>query len=232
MRGIKRKTTACLLAAGILAVLPFCTALAATVENNPEGTTISVLDAGDTMDTNSGTITTNNGTIMTNSGTIATNGRNGIVSQNWSIIESNEGTVENTHGSTSMISSNTGIVGQNFGGKINNNGGTVEYNYEGNVTGTGTVEYNCGGTVTGNKVNYDYPHRIDIFKNSGNDATHLDVSGNPADGMMSSDTDTFYLKDSASLTIAPCFGEQIQSSPTFASGSETNGTLTENEDGS
>ncbi len=99
-----------------------------------------VLDQGDIMQRNDGTVTENNGMVETNNydATVETN--NGTVTYNYGMVETNYGTVSTNYG---MMESNHGTVPENNGTVKNNNyDATVE-------TNNGTVTEN-NGTVTKN----------------------------------------------------------------------------------
>ncbi|MCR5733217.1 MAG: hypothetical protein K6G22_01300 [Lachnospiraceae bacterium] len=99
------------------------------ITTNPQNTTIDVA-AGDTLNTNRGTVTNNNGDIVDNyaSGTVVNNNEN---------VSHNSGTVQQ----------NNDYVGENYEAvNSNNNNGNVYINY-GDVT-----DNNSGGTVYVNSV--------------------------------------------------------------------------------
>ena len=155
----------------LLALLLVCSlpvsAFADTVADNPAGTTVPEIPAGDMMYSNSGTVTNNDGTVTYNHGILTNN--NNFVRENYGTVTNNYGEVNENYGTvttngtlpeseTAAFDANA-IVHFNYGtvttnnGVVNVNGGTVTTN-NGTVEDNGrTVETNSAtGTVT-NKGN-------------------------------------------------------------------------------
>ena len=146
----------------LLALLLVCSlpvsAFAATVDDNPAGTTVTEIPAGDMMYSNSGTVTNNDGAVNYNHGILTNN--NNFVRENYGTVTNNYGEVNENYGTvttngtlpeseTAAFDANA-IVHFNYGtvttnnGVVNVNGGTV-------TTNNGTVEDNCR-TVETNSV--------------------------------------------------------------------------------
>ena len=146
----------------LLALLLVCSlpvsAFADTVADNPAGTTVTEIPAGDMMYSNSGTVTNNDGTVAINDGILTNN--NNFVRENYGTVTNNYGEVNENYGTvttngtlpeseTAAFDANA-IVHFNYGtvttnnGVVNVNGGTV-------TTNNGTVEDNCR-TVETNSV--------------------------------------------------------------------------------
>ena len=152
----------------LLALLLVCSLplSAFAADDNPAGTTVPEISAGDTMGTNSGTVTnnkgaiywnngpgivtTNDGNVTVNVGTVDTN--NGTVYTNNSAVGTNNGTVTTNEGKVTTNSS-SGTVGTN-NGTVTTNNGTVTTNNKTVGTNNGTVSTNSSsGTVgTNNKT--------------------------------------------------------------------------------
>lgn len=129
----------------VASVSPF--AAAGTVPDNPTGSTVGEIAAGDTMKVNSGIVTDNLGEIDTNYGTVATNNSNVVtnnstVTTNNGAVVVNNGTVETNAGT---VTSNAGTLAANTeNGLVTLNAGNVKEN-AGTVTkNTGIVAVNAG----------------------------------------------------------------------------------------
>ena len=144
----------------LLALLLVCSlpVSAFAVNDNPAGTTVSEIPAGDMMYSNSGTVTNNDGAVSYNHGILTNN--NNFVRENYGTVTNNYGEVNENYGTvttngtlpeseTAAFDANA-IVHFNYGtvttnnGVVNVNGGTV-------TTNNGTVEDNCR-TVETNSV--------------------------------------------------------------------------------
>ena len=156
----------------LLALLLICSlpvsAFAATVDDNPAGTTVTEIPAGDMMYSNSGTVTNNDGTVTNNKGAIYWNNGPGIVTTNDGNVTVNVGTVDTNNGTvytnnSGTVTTNNDTVGNNNGwvttnnGTVDNNGRIVETNNgyisvnEGEVkTNNGTVNINAGNVRINN----------------------------------------------------------------------------------
>ena len=156
----------------LLALLLICSlpvsAFAATVDDNPAGTTVTEIPAGDMMYSNSGTVTNNDGTVTNNKGAIYWNNGPGIVTTNDGNVTVNVGTVDTNNGTvytnnSGTVTTNNNTVGNNNGtvttnnGTVDNNGRIVETNNgyisvnEGEVkTNNGTVNINAGNVRINN----------------------------------------------------------------------------------
>ena len=140
----------------LLALLLVCSlpVSAFAMDNNPAGTTVTEIPAGDMMYSNSGTVTNNDGAVNYNHGILTNN--NNFVRENYGTVTNNYGEVNENYGTvttngtlpeseTAAFDANA-IVHFNYGtvttnnGVVNVNGGTV-------TTNNGTVETNYG-TVT------------------------------------------------------------------------------------
>ena len=144
----------------LLALLLVCSlpVSAFAMDNNPAGTTVTEIPAGDMMYSNSGTVTNNDGAVNYNHGILTNN--NNFVRENYGTVTNNYGEVNENYGTvttngtlpeseTAAFDANA-IVHFNYGtvttnnGVVNVNGGTV-------TTNNGTVEDNCR-TVETNSV--------------------------------------------------------------------------------
>ena len=156
----------------LLALLLVCSlpisAFADTVADNPAGTTVPEIPAGDMMYSNSGTVTNNDGTVTNNKGAIYWNNGPGIVTTNDGNVTVNVGTVDTNNGTvytnnSGTVTTNNNTVGNNNGtvttnnGTVDNNGRIVETNNgyisvnEGEVkTNNGTVNINAGNVRINN----------------------------------------------------------------------------------
>ncbi|MGN0982163.1 MAG: hypothetical protein ACI4O0_04645 [Candidatus Limivicinus sp.] len=129
----------------LLALLLICSlpvsAFAGTVEDNPAGTTVLEIPAGDTMTNNNedAIVYTNKGTVTNNNGTVVSNSKNGTVTNN------NEGAIVDTNNGT--VFNNVGTVTDNAG-TVKTNNGKVEHNVDNVQTNNGTVEHNNGTVET------------------------------------------------------------------------------------
>ncbi len=131
---------------------------AAVIPDNPSGSTVAEIAAGDTMVNNWGIVTVNNGEISFNVGTVDDN--NGEVVHNFGTVTDNAGGVVGTNhkdgtvGTDAAVRGGQGTVTNNYG--LVRNADEVGTNYyEGSVTNAGVVGDNFGsvdsvGTVTGN----------------------------------------------------------------------------------
>ena len=157
----------------LLALLLVCSlpvsAFADTVADNPAGTTVPEIPAGDMMYSNSGTVTNNDGAVNYNHGILTNN--NNFVRENYGTVTNNYGEVNENYGTvttngtlpeseTAAFDANA-IVHFNYG-TVTTNNGTVESNNN-IVTNNGTENVNANvsnnyGTVTNNygtvSVNY------------------------------------------------------------------------------
>ena len=136
----------------LLALLLVCSlpVSAFAADDNPPGTTVPEIPAGDMMYSNSGTVTNNDGAVNYNHGILTNN--NNFVRENYGTVTNNYGEVNENYGTvttngtlpeseTAAFDANA-IVHFNYGtvttnnGVVNVNGGTV-------TTNNGTVEDNC-----------------------------------------------------------------------------------------
>ena len=152
----------------LLALLLVCSlpVSAFAMVDNPAGTTVTEIPAGDMMYSNSGTVTNNDGAVNYNHGILTNN--NNFVRENYGTVTNNYGEVNENYGTvttngtlpeseTAAFDANA-IVHFNYGtvttnnGVVNVNGGTV-------TTNNGTVEDNCRtvetNSVTGTVKNED-----------------------------------------------------------------------------
>lgn len=123
-------------------------AAASLLPDNPEGSTVSKIAAGDMMETNNGTVVENNGTVDKNNH--AVNENNGTVNGNYGSVSTNfkNGIVAMNAGDSS-VDQNYGSVGENNGTIIRNySSGTVEENNSNMAFNYGTVNTNCGSVAT------------------------------------------------------------------------------------
>ena len=141
----------------LLALLLVCSlpVSAFAADDNPAGTTVPEISAGDTMGTNSGTVTNNKGAIYWNNGPGIVTTNDGNVTVNVGTVDTNNGTV---YTNNSAVGTNNGTVTTNEG-KVttNSSSGTVTTNNKTVGTNNGTVGTNNNtvttnnGTVTTNK---------------------------------------------------------------------------------
>ena len=147
----------------LLALLLVCSlpVSAFAADDNPAGTTVPEISAGDTMGTNSGTVTNNKGAIYWNNGPGIVTTNDGNVTVNVGTVDTNNGTVYTNNSGT--VTTNNNTVGNNNGtvttnnGTVDNNGRIVETNNgyisvnEGEVkTNNGTVNINAGNVRINN----------------------------------------------------------------------------------
>ena len=160
----------------LLALLLICSlpvsAFADTVEDNPAGTTVPEIPAGDMMYSNSGTVTNNDGAVNYNHGILTNN--NNFVRENYGTVTNNYGEVNENYGTVTTngtlpesetaafdanaivhfnygtVTTNNGVVTVNVGTVYTNNG-TVYMNNSAVGTNNGTVTTN-EGKVTTNSV--------------------------------------------------------------------------------
>ena len=132
----------------LLALLLVCSlpVSAFAMDNNPAGTTVTEIPAGDTMYYNSGTVTNNDGTVNYNHGTVTTNSSTGTVGSNQpgGTVTTNDGTVNYNVGN-GTVTTNNGTVDTNFG-TVTTNNGTVTKN-SGTVANNGTEDNNLNAKV-------------------------------------------------------------------------------------
>lgn len=135
-----KKALTSLLILAMLVSLFASAVFADTVPDNPEGTTVDIVPAGDTMEVNNGTVRENEGTIADNARTengpavVITNTDTGTVERNDGVIVTNDGTV-------GIAKENLPDAGDNAGPPSVGNFGTIE-------TNNGTVEFNQGNIGT------------------------------------------------------------------------------------
>ena len=142
----------------LLALLLICSlpvsAFAATVDDNPAGTTVTEIPAGDMMYSNSGTVTNNDGTVTNNKGAIYWNNGPGIVTTNDGNVTVNVGTVDTNNGTvytnnSGTVTTNNNTVGNN-NGTVTTNNGTVDNNGRIVETNNGYISVNKGEVKTNN----------------------------------------------------------------------------------
>ncbi|MDY4634536.1 MAG: hypothetical protein SO441_03160 [Candidatus Limivicinus sp.] len=142
----------------LLALLLICSlpvsAFAATVDDNPAGTTVTEIPAGDMMYSNSGTVTNNDGTVTNNKGAIYWNNGPGIVTTNDGNVIVNVGTVDTNNGTvytnnSGTVTTNNNTVGNN-NGTVTTNNGTVDKNGRIVETNNGYISVNEGEVKTNN----------------------------------------------------------------------------------
>ena len=82
----------------LLALLLICglPVSAFAMDNNPAGTTVTEIPAGDMMYSNSGTVTNNDGTVTINDGILTNN--NNFVRENYGTVTNNYGEVNENYG--------------------------------------------------------------------------------------------------------------------------------------
>lgn len=110
----------------IIAMTP-SVAFAAEQPDNMTGETVALLEAGDTMSNNHGTITDNQGNIINNYGTVTTNTSTGTITTNRGAVITNHGTVQDHFGE---ITTNYGTIVNNLCGTVNDNQGTIVNDYK------------------------------------------------------------------------------------------------------
>ncbi len=117
------------------------TALAATVPDNPQGSTVPRIYEGDSMNKNDGTVTYNRGTVINNNGTVANN--NGTVT-------TNNGTVTQNYPGRAVVVNNGTVADNNGTVERNASLGTINYNADSSTVtrNEGTVTTNCGTVET------------------------------------------------------------------------------------
>ena len=160
----------------LLALLLVCSlpisAFADTVADNPAGTTVPEIPAGDMMYSNSGTVTNNDGTVTYNHGILTNN--NNFVRENYGTVTNNYGEVNENYGTvttngtlpeseTAAFDANA-IVHFNYG-TVTTNNGTVDTNFGTVTTNNGTVEDNVN-TVEANN-NYIFANEGTVTTNNG-----------------------------------------------------------------
>ena len=144
----------------LLALLLICglPVSAFAMDNNPAGTTVTEIPAGDMMYSNSGTVTNNDGAVNYNHGILTNN--NNFVRENYGTVTNNYGEVNENYGTvttngtlpeseTAAFDANA-IVHFNYG-TVTTNNGVVNVNGGAVTTNNGTVEDNCR-TVETNSV--------------------------------------------------------------------------------
>ena len=122
-----RASKKCMMAimSAMFVMTPVCASLvmplgsyAETIADNPAGETVLVINAGDSMENNYGTVLSNFGTIEYNMGEVRENA--GIVNDNW-------GEVKNTDAADKAnLVVNNHTPGSVIGGNVTNNWGTVD----------------------------------------------------------------------------------------------------------
>ena len=89
----------------LLALLLVCSlpisAFADTVADNPAGTTVPEIPAGDMMYSNSGTVTNNDGAVNYNHGILTNN--NNFVRENYGTVTNNYGEVNENYGTVTLV---------------------------------------------------------------------------------------------------------------------------------
>lgn len=122
------------------------TSSAAIIGENPDGTTIDLVEQGDGVEFNRGTIIENRGSVGTNYGVIKKN--YGIVAfqRADSVIENHGGTIRNLFNGT--VKNFDGKVETVFGGKVLLFGGSVDDNYGGTVIEYKKVTLDLTGAST------------------------------------------------------------------------------------
>ena len=140
----------------LLALLLICSlpVSAFAMDNNPAGTTVTEIPAGDMMYSNSGTVTNNDGTVTINKGAIYCNNGPGIVTTNDGNVTVNVGTVDTNNGT--VYTNNSGTVTTNNNtvdtnnGTVTTNNGTVDNNGRIVETNNGYISVNKGEVKTNN----------------------------------------------------------------------------------
>ncbi len=126
-----KKTISVILAVFMLFGTLSLSSFAAIIGENPDGTTIDIVESGNGVEFNRGRIIENKGSVGTNYG----------------VIEKNFGTVAFQRSDT-VIENHGGTIRNVFGGTVKNFGGTVETLFSGKVLlFGGSVGDNYGGTV-------------------------------------------------------------------------------------
>ena len=158
-------------------------AFAAKIPDNPEGSTVEVINEGDEMTNNWGTVNTNYGTIDNNIGMV--NDNNGVINDNFGTVlencSDNIDTTEITEGiGTNHTAGNVGTSnGNGTGGDVGTNFGTVNNalhvgtNYSGGtVNGSGDcrVDINVGTASNVGSVTDNYG-KVENVKRVENDCT-------------------------------------------------------------
>ncbi|MCR4991138.1 MAG: hypothetical protein K6A38_09775 [Lachnospiraceae bacterium] len=152
-------------------------AFADVIPDNPAGSTVDVINAGDEMANNWGTVNVNNGTISNNVGTV--NDNNGTIEHNFgNVIENNADNPVTTDVAEGIITNHTsGNVGnfdeQDTGGDVRTNFGTVNNPHKvdvnaqsGTVNGEGEIDYNAG-TAPEATVNYSQESAPGVYEEIG-----------------------------------------------------------------
>ena len=158
----------------LLALLLVCSlpVSAFAMDNNPAGTTVTEIPAGDMMYSNSGTVTNNDGAVNYNHGILTNN--NNFVRENYGTVTNNYGEVNENYGTvttngtlpeseTAAFDANA-IVHFNYG-TVTTNNGTVDTNFGTVTTNNGTVEDNAN-TVEANN-NYIFCNNGTLKTNNG-----------------------------------------------------------------
>ena len=158
----------------LLALLLVCglPVSAFAADDNPAGTTVTEIPAGDMMYSNSGTVTNNDGAVNYNHGILTNN--NNFVRENYGTVTNNYGEVNENYGTvttngtlpeseTAAFDANA-IVHFNYG-TVTTNNGTVDTNFGTVTTNNGTVEDNAN-TVEANN-NYIFCNNGTLKTNNG-----------------------------------------------------------------